>query len=367
MTPSLIRGVPGTRSSELHRVSGQVLLYHEGDLEDDSVIELAEVKTCELLDLFKSVNEGISVYEELSRSLGNVEVVLEELLDSEESFVVEGLDAAYLEHLVEEGLAEGRGEVVDKTGDTEIVVAYDHLVGVEYLADLESHLSLLEGTGEVLYADNGSTDTNVYAGVELAAEGISDGTCELFEVLGVESALELLDENDIGLSDIEDEVLVLVREEVLDNVISGDIVCGDDPDEENCTAYLSVEVELTRLDDDIAGENVVEDNVLDEVVAVVLLIVILLDVGESDSENACVLCSGIVNALDEGSVVGLYAGAEGFIGEAVADKDIVGIREIERNELISRAYAGEVAAGDNCSCFVNYTDSSVDRITHLMN
>ena len=45
---------------------GQVLLYHESDLEYDSVIELAEVKTCELLDLFESVNKSISVNEELS-------------------------------------------------------------------------------------------------------------------------------------------------------------------------------------------------------------------------------------------------------------------------------------------------------------
>ena len=52
--------------SELDRISGQVLLYHESDLEYDSVIELAEVKTCELLDLFESVNKSISVNEELS-------------------------------------------------------------------------------------------------------------------------------------------------------------------------------------------------------------------------------------------------------------------------------------------------------------
>jgi len=281
--------------------------------------------------------------------------------------MVERLNAANLEYLMEEGLAESCGEVVDKTSDTEIVIAYDDLVSVEYLAYFESHLSFLEGTSEVLYTDNGSTDTNIYAGIELAAEGISDRTCELFEVLCIESALELLDENDIGLSDIENEVLVLVREEVLDNVVSRDIVCGDDPDEENSAAYLGIEVKLTGFDNDIAGENVIEDYVLDEVVAVILFIIVLLDVGKSDSEDACVLSSSIVNALYKSSVIGLNTRAERLVCEAVADEDIVRIREIERNELVCCAYAGEIAAGDDSSCLVNYTDSSVDRITHLMN
>jgi hypothetical protein len=52
--------------SELYRVSGQVFLDHKGYLENDSVIELTEVKTSQLLDLFKSVNKGISMNEELS-------------------------------------------------------------------------------------------------------------------------------------------------------------------------------------------------------------------------------------------------------------------------------------------------------------
>ena len=53
-------------SSELDGVSRQVLLDHKCDLEYDSVIELAEIKTCKLFDLLKSVNESISMNEELS-------------------------------------------------------------------------------------------------------------------------------------------------------------------------------------------------------------------------------------------------------------------------------------------------------------
>ena len=58
--------------------------------------------------------------------------------------MVKRLNAADLEYLVEEGLAESCWEVVDKTSDTEVVVAYDDLVCIEYLADFKSHLSFLE-------------------------------------------------------------------------------------------------------------------------------------------------------------------------------------------------------------------------------
>ena len=44
--------------------------------------------------------------------------------------------------------------------------------------------------------------------------------------------------------------------------------------------FSSIEVQLSGLDDDVAGKDIVEYNVLDEVVPVILLIVILLDIGE---------------------------------------------------------------------------------------
>ena len=87
-----------------------------------------------------------------------------------------------------------------------------------------------------------------------------------------------LDENDIGLCDIENEILVLVREEVLYNIISGNVICRDDPDKEYSTADLGIEVELSCLDNDVSWENIVQDNILDEVVSVILLIVVLLDI-----------------------------------------------------------------------------------------
>ena len=98
---------------EFNRVCRKILLYHKSDLEYDSVVEFSEVKSCELFDLFKSVNKCISVNEQLSRCFGNVQIVLEEALDSEQCFMVERFDRAFLENLLKEGLAECCREVVD--------------------------------------------------------------------------------------------------------------------------------------------------------------------------------------------------------------------------------------------------------------
>jgi hypothetical protein len=77
------------------------------------VLELAKIEACELSDLLKTVNERISVYKELSRSLGNVEVILEETLNSHKSFAIERFKATLLKYLLQEHLTEkiGRASV----------------------------------------------------------------------------------------------------------------------------------------------------------------------------------------------------------------------------------------------------------------
>ena len=80
----------------------EVLLDHKSYLEHDSVLEFAQVKTGELLDLFKSVHQSVAVYEQLTRGLGNVEVVFEEALDGEQGLLIEALDGTALEYFLQE-------------------------------------------------------------------------------------------------------------------------------------------------------------------------------------------------------------------------------------------------------------------------
>ena len=85
--------------------------------------------------------------------------------------------------------------------------------------------------------------------------------------MDVDARTDLFHERDIGVIDIEHKVLVLIREEVLDNVKGGHIRAVADADEQHHAADIVVEPHLAGLQIDVAGQDVIEDHVLDEVAA----------------------------------------------------------------------------------------------------
>ena len=54
------------RKSEFCGLVGEIFLYHKSNLKGNRVIKLAEIESCELSDLLKTVNESVAVYEKLS-------------------------------------------------------------------------------------------------------------------------------------------------------------------------------------------------------------------------------------------------------------------------------------------------------------
>ena len=179
--------------SEFHRVVGQVLLHHQGHLKDDGVLKLPQVQAGNLLDLLQAVHQGVPVDEQLPGGLGDVQVVLEEPLDGEQGLMVQGVDGALLEHLFQEHLAQGGGQLVNQPGDAQVVIADDGLLGVEHLAHFQGHLGLFEGAGQVLDAADHGADAHGAVGVEFAGEGVHNGAGQLVQVLLVDVGLDLLD------------------------------------------------------------------------------------------------------------------------------------------------------------------------------
>ena len=140
--------------------------------------------------------------------------------------------------------------------------------------------------------------------IELCAESVYDGAGELLEILGGYTGLDLLDQSDIGLVDVDDIILALIGEEILDNVIGGHICLGGDLDQHDDTADIAVEAQLARLEIDISGQDIVEDNILYKIGAIVLFIIILLDRRERNCKELSVLLSDLVAALYKNGIVG---------------------------------------------------------------
>ena len=157
-------------------------------------------------------------------------------------------------------------------------------------------------------------------GVEFAGEGVRDGACELLEVAALGVRLNLLDKRDFLLVDIDNEVLGLVGKQVLNDVIGGNVGARNDLEQQSNTRHLAVEVKLSRLEVNIAGQDVVHNDIFDEVGTVVFFVVILLDAGKADGEQLRILLGIFIGALHKHGVVVFCTAAKGFVCVTVDDE-----------------------------------------------
>ena len=84
---------------------------------------------------------------QLSGRLGHVQVVFEELVDGKQGLLVQRVNGIFLEDLLEEHFAQGRGQLINQAADTQILIIDDVLLGVEDLAHLNGDLGLLIALG----------------------------------------------------------------------------------------------------------------------------------------------------------------------------------------------------------------------------
>ena len=217
------------------------------------------------------------MHKQLARGFRNVEIVFKELLDGEEGFMVERLNRPSFKDLPQEHVAEGGRELIDQTGNPQVVIADDRFFGIEHLADLQRDLRLLEAARKVLDPDDRGPDPNHHLGVKLAAQRIYNRAGELLEVFALDARLGLLDQHDVTFRDVENEILLLVREEVLDHIECGNIVGSNDPDQQDYPGGIGVEMQLAGFDINITRQDIIKDHVFNKVAAVIFFVVILLD------------------------------------------------------------------------------------------
>ena len=126
-------------------------------------------------------------------------------------------------------------------------------------------------------------------------------------------------------------------------------------------------MQLARLDIDIPRQNIVEDDVLNEIVAVIFFVVILLDRRKRDRKQVAVLGGRFVNAFDKYGKLRFHFAAKRLIRIAVADKYLVRVAGVKREKVASLADFGQIAARNDRCAVVHNADHTVDTIAHLMN
>ena len=126
-------------------------------------------------------------------------------------------------------------------------------------------------------------------------------------------------------------------------------------------------MQLLRADIDIARQDIVGDDILDEGSLVVLFLIVGLRAVERDIGHDAQAPGGLVVALGKHSVVKIGApGNERLEGLFIDNDD--GIRgAVELDDGLGPFFpdAGSVAAGDHGAVGVDHADHAVGRLLHL--
>ena len=120
---------------------------------------------------------------------------------------------------------------------------------------------------------------------KLVKQGLLDERCSARNDLGAFRRGERLDDDDVGLVDAQDKVLLLIGEELLYRLDRGDIGSFHLAHEQDAARLVRDEMQLLRADIDVAGEDIVGDNVLYESGLVVFLLIIALGLIEGHGRD----------------------------------------------------------------------------------
>ena len=184
------------------------------------------------------------MYKQLSGGFGYVQVILKEALNGHESLTIQGLQASLLEYLLQKHLAQGGGQLIDQSADTQIFIADDVLLVLKYLADLQGDLRLLVCLGKILDVIHDGGDTDDYLGVELGGQRVRNVGSRALHVSHFGAGLQLLHQNDIMLAHADYVVTGLVGEHILQHFKGHHLGLSEELDQEYHSGLLGVEVKL---------------------------------------------------------------------------------------------------------------------------
>ena len=330
------------------------------------MVELTKIKAGELSDLLKTVNEGVSVYEELSGRLGNVKVVLEEALYGHKGFTVERLKRSLLEYFLKEDVTKSGGKLINKSADAEILIGHYRTLDVEYLTNLESNSCFLVSLSEILklFYDRGDTDKELCAVLSLNLTENILSLCS--ERVCVAILRDFLYYYYVLLADVDDIILSLVGNDALDDVVGSNLGSALELDNDNRAGLIVAHVELVGLDVDVVGKDVVKNDVLDEGSLIVLLVVKALNVAKRDSKNVCSLFCILVLTLNKDNALALVLRIDKLIGVAILNEGITGEGELLSDALSGFTDLGELAASDDETVLIDSADVTAYDVLHLM-
>ena len=125
-------------------------------------------------------------------------------------------------------------------------------------------------------------------------------------------------------------------------------------------------MQFARLGIDVAGQDVVQHHILDEVGLVELFVVILLDALQADGQHGCKPAGNLVVAFHEHSIIVVLGAGELLVGVAIVDKAVACGQTLRHKALAHLADQVQLRAGNNSAGLIHHADHPVDRVFHLV-
>ena len=202
---------------------------------------------------------------------------------------------------------------------------------------------------------------------ELVFERIFDLAGNGKQLFAVALAVDELDHSDVGLIDGDDKVLLPIGEQALQHIHRSHVDVAGLPDKENRAVLIGREMELVGADIDVAGKDIVGDDVFDEGALVMLFFVIDLGAVERHMGHQAKAAGKIIVAVDKNGIVKAVAEVgqrfDGFSGKmycvVLGEIDDPGkLRPLDAKLLA-------VAAGHHGALGVDDAELTVGRGLHL--
>ena len=200
----------------------------------------------------------------------------------------------------------------------------------------------------------------------VALQGVHDGGSELFHIAGAVVGLDLLDKDGVRFADVKDKVLLLVREQTAYDIVGRDVVAGGDADQQNDALHVRDKMQLTRLGVDVAGQDIVQHNILDKVRLVELFVVVLLDALQADGQHRRKLGGGFVRTLHKGGVIIVLCVGELVVRVAVQGKGLPCGLAHGGHAVTHFPDLPQLRAGNDGAGFIHDTDDAIHSVLHLI-
>ena len=236
-------------------------------------------------------------------------------------------------------------------------------------AHVNGDLGFLIPVGQLPQMAGIGADADHAADPQLLPKRVLHAVGSLANLLHVVRRLEGLDNDNVRLIDVQDEILLLVREKPSDHFHRGHIGIIHLANQQHDPGLVGDEVQLLGADIHVAGQNVIGNDVLDEGGLVVLFLEIVFRLVEGNGGHRADRAGNSVSSLHKRRVIQLgilhCQGTEAAVfrgNRAVCLLQVIGVEVIQ-----TRADHGKLTGRNHKALIVYNTDGTVNRILHLNN